>query len=83
MIVTILLLQRITMSALAAEIARQTGSTTDSVRYQSDAALEAAFGAHPALATPAAEACGFAHDGNIATLVSNALEVIGREQNAL
>jgi len=75
--------QRITMGALAAEIARQTGSETDLVRYQPDAALAAAFGAHPALATPAAEACGFAHDGNIATLVSNALEVIGREQNAL
>jgi D-erythronate 2-dehydrogenase len=71
--------QRITMGALAAEIAIQTGSSVDLVSYQPNAALEAGFGAQPPLATPAAEACGFAHDGDLATLVSNALAVIAEE----
>jgi D-erythronate 2-dehydrogenase len=71
--------QRIPMSALAAEIAIQTGSSVDLVSYQPNAALEAGFGAQPPLATPAAEACGFAHDGDLATLVSNALAVIAEE----
>jgi nucleoside-diphosphate-sugar epimerase len=68
--------QRIAMGDLAAEIARQCGTSTDLVRYRPDAALEAAFGAHPPLATPAADCAGFAHDGNAATLVANALSVI-------
>jgi D-erythronate 2-dehydrogenase len=70
--------QRITMGALAAEIATQCGVSTDLVAYQPDAALEAAFGAQPPLATPAAERAGFAHDGDLATLVSSALTVIVR-----
>ncbi len=70
--------QRITMGALTAEIARQCGVSTDLVSYRPDAALEAAFGAQPPLATPAAEHAGFAHDGDLATLVSNALAVIAR-----
>ncbi len=71
--------QRITMGALAAEIALQTGASIDLVSYQPDAALEAAFGAQPPLATPAAERAGFAHDGNLASLVANALAVISEE----
>jgi D-erythronate 2-dehydrogenase len=70
--------QRITMGALAAEIARQCGVSPDLVTYRPDAALEAGFGAQPPLATPAALACGFAHDGDLATLVSNALSVIAK-----
>jgi D-erythronate 2-dehydrogenase len=70
--------QRITMGALAAEIARQTGSSVDLVRYLPDETLESGFGAQPPLATPAAESVGFAHDGDLATLVSNALEVIAK-----
>lgn len=68
--------QRITMGDLAAEIARQCGASADLVSYRPDAALEAAFGAHPALSTPAADHAGFAHDGDAANLVANALSVI-------
>jgi D-erythronate 2-dehydrogenase len=70
--------QRISMGQLAAEIAVQCGVSTDLVSYAPDAALEAAFGAQPPLATTAAEQAGFAHDGDLATLVSNALAVIAR-----
>lgn len=68
--------QRITMGDLAAEIASQCGVSAALVSYRPDAALEAAFGAHPPLATPAADRAGFAHDGDPATLVTNALSVI-------
>jgi D-erythronate 2-dehydrogenase len=68
--------QSITMGALAIEIARQCGVSTDLVSYRPDAALEAGFGAQPPLSTPAAEHAGFAHDGDLARLVSNALDVI-------
>lgn len=68
--------QRIAMGHLAAEIARQCGVSTDLVAYRPDPALEAAFGSHPPLATPAADRAGFAHDGDPATLVANALSVI-------
>jgi D-erythronate 2-dehydrogenase len=71
--------QRITMGALAAEIARQTGASIDLVSYVPDAALETGFGAQPPLATPAAEHAGFAHDGDLATLVANALDVIAKD----
>lgn len=72
--------QRITMRVLATEIARQCGVSVDLVDYAPDAGLEAAFGAHPPLATPAAERAGFARDGDVATLVSNALAVIERDE---
>jgi D-erythronate 2-dehydrogenase len=70
--------QCITMGALAAEIAAQCGVSTDLVSYAPDAALEAAFGSQPALATPAADYAGFAHDGDLTRLVSNALAVIAQ-----
>jgi D-erythronate 2-dehydrogenase len=70
--------QRISMGQLAAEVAKQCGVSTELVSYAPNAALEAAFGAQPPLATPAAERAGFAHDGDLATLVSNALAVIER-----
>jgi D-erythronate 2-dehydrogenase len=70
--------QRITMGALAAEIAAQCGVPANLVTYAPNAALEAAFGAQPPLATPAAERAGFAHDGDLTTLVANALAVIAR-----
>lgn len=72
--------QRITMGALADEIARQCGVSTALVTYMPDPALEAGFGAQPPLATPSAESCGFAHDGDLATLVRNALAVIAEDQ---
>jgi D-erythronate 2-dehydrogenase len=71
--------QRIRMDALAAEIAQQCGVSTGLVSYQPNAALEAAFGAQPPLSTPAAERAGFAHDGDLATLVANALAMIARD----
>ncbi len=65
--------QRVSMGALAKEIARQCGVSASLVTYAPDAALEAAFGAQPPLTTPAAQRCGFAHDGDLAGLVSSAL----------
>ena len=73
---------RIAMGDLAAEIARQCSVSADLVSYAPNAALEAAFGAHPVLATPAAEACGFAHDGSVTELVTRALAAIAAEENA-
>jgi len=51
--------------------------SADLVSYAPDAALEAAFGAQPPLATPAAEKAGFAHDGDLASLVASALMTLG------
>lgn len=67
---------RIAMGDLVAEIATQSGVAKDLVRYAPNAALEAAFAAQPPLATPAAEHAGFAHDGELATLVASALATI-------
>ncbi|WDF72533.1 NAD-dependent epimerase/dehydratase family protein [Novosphingobium sp. KACC 22771] len=67
---------RVTMGDLAASIARQCGVSPDRVRYEPDAALEAAFAAQPPLATPAAEKAGFAHDGDIDSLVKSALATL-------
>ncbi|MDE2410339.1 MAG: NAD-dependent epimerase/dehydratase family protein [Sphingomonadales bacterium] len=67
---------RLTMGDLATKIARQCAVPGDLVAYAPDAALEAAFGAQPPLATPAAERAGFAHDGDLATLVASALETL-------
>jgi nucleoside-diphosphate-sugar epimerase len=64
---------RPTMGELADAVARAYGSSADLVDYVPDAALEAAFAAQPPLSTPAAEHAGFAHDGDLATLVANAL----------
>lgn len=68
--------QRVAMGDLAAEIARQCGTPADLVEWQPDAALEAAFGAYPPLATPAAQRVGFADDGSVANLVSGALATL-------
>jgi D-erythronate 2-dehydrogenase len=64
---------RVSMGELAGEVARQCGVSVDLVDYRPDPELEAAFGAHPPLATPAAERAGFAHDGDLVQLVANAL----------
>jgi nucleoside-diphosphate-sugar epimerase len=71
--------QRVTMGALAAEIARQCAVSPGLVTYRPDPALEAGFAAQPPLATPAAISAGFADDGDLATLVANALAVIAEE----
>ena len=67
---------RVSMGDLADSIARQCGVSPDLVRYEPDAALEAAFAAQLPLATPAAEKAGFVHDGNLDTLVQSALETL-------
>lgn len=67
---------RITMGDLAAEIARQCQVSTELVSYVPDESLQAAFAQQPPLLTPAAERAGFAHDGDSAKLVSNALASI-------
>lgn len=65
--------QRVRMGDLVAEIARQTGADPALARYAPDPAIAAAFGAQPPLATPAADALGLRHDGDLAALVANAL----------
>lgn len=67
---------RLSLRALAAEVARQTGVSAELVDYGSDAALEAAFAAQPPLLTPAAEQAGFVHDGDVARLVAHALATL-------
>jgi len=65
---------RASMSQLVAAIAEVHGADVlRRVSYGSNPALEANFGRYPQLATPAAEAVGFAHDGDLATLVRRAL----------
>jgi nucleoside-diphosphate-sugar epimerase len=46
---------------------------TQRVTYASNAALEANFGRYPPLVTPAADAAGFKHDGDLQTLVRRAI----------
>ncbi|MFT4057836.1 MAG: NAD-dependent epimerase/dehydratase family protein [Novosphingobium sp.] len=67
---------RLSLSELAAEIARQTGASDTLVTYAPDAALQAAFAAQPPLDTPAAERLGFAHDGDVTRLVTSALSTL-------
>ena len=69
---------RVHMKDLANAVARHTGAGIGSVTYLADAALERGFGSHPPLSTPAAEAAGFSHDGNLDTLVAAALETMSR-----
>jgi nucleoside-diphosphate-sugar epimerase len=65
---------RTSMTQLVAAIADVYGSEVlTRVTYGSDLALEANFGRYPPLRTPAADAAGFAHDGDLATLVRRAL----------
>lgn len=65
-------------SDLISEVARRTAAPASSVRFEPDPALEAGFGAYPPLSTPAADRAGFAHDGDVATLVDRALSQIAR-----
>lgn len=64
---------RVQMSDLVAEAARQTGADAGLAHYAPDPGIEAAFGAQPPLFTPAADALGLAHDGDLAALVAHAL----------
>ena len=64
---------RVTMAELVAAVAAATGVDPDLASYAPDPGLEAAFGAHPALATAIAAAAGFRHDGQLGALVSETL----------
>lgn len=67
---------RIGMGDLVHEIARQCRFLPTLVDYRPDPDLEAAFASNPPLATPAAERAGFAHDGDLASLVASALATL-------
>jgi hypothetical protein len=65
---------RMSMTQLVAAIAEVHGDEVlKRVTYTSNPALEANFGRYPPLKTPAAEAAGFKHDGDLPTLVRRAL----------
>jgi nucleoside-diphosphate-sugar epimerase len=68
--------QHLTMAELAGAVVAACKADPALVRYQPDVALEAAFAAQPALATPLAEARGFQHDGTIENLVANACDAL-------
>jgi nucleoside-diphosphate-sugar epimerase len=64
---------RTTMLELVGALAERTGGDPGSVTFEPDEALEAQFGRLPTLATPAADALGFRHDGDLATLCTRVL----------
>jgi hypothetical protein len=64
---------RTTMFQLVDALAKHTGSDRRAVTFEPDEELEAQFGRLPTLATPAADAMGFRHDGDLAMLVGRAL----------
>jgi nucleoside-diphosphate-sugar epimerase len=67
---------RLTMAELVAAVAAFRKADPGLVAYEPDARLEAAFAAQPPLATPLAEAAGFAHDGDEQKLVARAYEAL-------
>lgn len=67
---------RISMRDLVEEIARASRTKSSKASYAPDPALEAGFGRMPQLATPAADALGFTHDGTIGALVASALATL-------
>jgi nucleoside-diphosphate-sugar epimerase len=64
---------RVRMGDLVAEVARQTEADPALATHAPDPAIEAAFGTQPPLTTPAADALGLRHDGDLAALVAHAL----------
>ncbi len=63
---------RLSMDELVRAVAAGCQADPGLVAYEPEPGLEAAFAAQPALATPLAEASGFAHDGSLQELVANA-----------
>jgi len=55
--------------------ARSGGQASKLVRFAPDPAIEAQFGAQPPLHTPAAEAAGFRHDGDLSALLGSAAPI--------
>ena len=69
---------RLSMADLVAAIGDATGQPASRlVGYEPVPSIEAQFGRYPPLATPRAEALGFRHDGDAATLVRRALAQAG------
>jgi naringenin degradation protein FdeJ len=64
---------RTTMRQLVTALAQHTGSDPRDITFEPDEELEAQFGRLPTLATSAADAMGFRHDGDLATLSARAL----------
>ncbi len=67
---------RVRFADLVHQLARQLGQSPAIIRYDSDPAFEAAFGAQPALSTRMADSLGFCHDGSLDMLVASALSTI-------
>ncbi len=63
----------VTLPALRFSMGELAHALGAQVTFVSDAVLESQFAAQPPLTTPAADKAGFAHDGDLATLVARAL----------
>lgn len=70
---------RITVADLVMAIAQATGADPALVTYRPDPGLERAFAAQPPLTTRVADRLGFRHDGDLASLVTNALATLPTE----
>jgi len=64
---------RVSMGDLIASIAAAAGHDGARISFQPDPAIQARFADMPLLATPAADALGFRHDGDLPTLIARAL----------
>ena len=64
---------RVRLGDLVEAIARGTGGSASAVRYAPDPRIVRNFGSYPPLSTPAADALGLAHDGDLDGLVARAL----------
>lgn len=65
--------QNVRFDELVAELAARWPDSPTRISYAPEPALEAQFGRQPPLTTEIADALGFRHDGDVATLVANAL----------
>lgn len=65
--------QRVRIDALVAALAARHPSSSTRIGYAPDADIEAQFARYPELRTPLADALGFTHDGDLDTLIDNAL----------
>lgn len=65
--------QNVRFAGLVAALHARWPDSPTTIRYAPDPALEAQFGRQPPLATAIADALGFRHDGDVATLVARAL----------
>ena len=66
--------QRVALADLVAALGRHFPASRSQVRYGADPELTAAFASQPRLTTALADGLGFRHDGDLATLIANALK---------